>query len=179
MINWADKRLAVAGVAVILVGSGVFFYQKSKSADNLTVQPEITLEPNEQMSEVLPEPMSEEEKQAIEDKFAREGAEMTLLKNVNNGQAVGTAWRNFDGLKFYHKVDASGLSAIEKGYFYEGWLVTDNGFFSTGRMAIINSQGQLYYISDSDKSNYRGIVITLEAEDGNPAPDKHILEGSF
>ena len=46
-------------------------------------------------------------------------------------------------------------------------------------MAVIEGAGNLYYRVDEDKSAFTGVVITLEPEDGNPGPDKHVLEGSF
>jgi hypothetical protein len=172
------QGLVVSVIAVAVLGGGLLIQRALKTPEP-EVSPEITLEPSQQMTSELKEPMSEAEKQVIENKFAQEGAEMTLLKDVTGGQAVGTAWRLFDGNKFYHKIEASGLSPVEKGFFYEGWLVGETGFFSTGRLELIDAKGMLYFTSDEDQSSFRGAVLTLEAEDGNTAPDKHILEGSF
>jgi hypothetical protein len=104
---------------------------------------------------------------------------MVVLKDVAGGQAVGTAWRQFEGEAFSHKIEANGLATLEKGFFYEGWLVGDESFFSTGRLGEVDGQGNLYYKTDEDKSEFRGVVITLESEDGDPAPAEHVLEGSF
>ena len=173
-----SKKVTAIILAFILVGGGFWLVNKNKPKEE-TVSPEITLEPSEQMTQPLQPVMSEAEKQAIEDAFAKEGVEMTLLKDVAGGQAVGTAWRHYDGTKFYHKVDANNLPGLEKGFYYEGWLVGEAGFFSTGRVAVVSGRGELYYTSGEDKSAFRGTVITLEPEDGNEAPAKHILEGSF
>ncbi len=171
------------GAAVILIAvavlAGALVIQRARKSPEPSISPEITLEPSQQITEPLQEPMSEAEKKAIDDKFAKEGAEMTVLKDVSGGQAVGTAWRLFDGSKFYHKIEATNLAGVDKGYYYEGWLVGDNGFFSTGRMSLEGTKAYLYFTSDEDKSAFRGVVVSLETEDGNPAPGKHILEGSF
>lgn len=172
------KKYALGLVAVVVVGGGMWLWNQSKQKEP-AVNPEITLEPTEQITTELQPAMSEAEKQGIEDAFAKEGAEMTLLKDVSGGQAVGTAWRQYDGTRFYHKIDANNLPALEKGFYYEGWLVGESGFFSSGRLAVVSGRGMLYYSAEEDKTGFRGVVVTLEAEDGNPAPDKHVLEGSF
>jgi len=173
-----SKKVTAIILAFILVGGGFWLYRKNQPNQEM-VSPEITLEPTHQITTELVTPMSETEKQVIEDVFAKEGVEMTLLKDVAGGQAVGTAWRQYDGLKFYHKIDANNLTEPEKGFFYEGWLVGEAGFFSTGRLGIVDGRGKLYFAADEDKTGFRGAVVTLEPEDGNEAPDKHILEGSF
>jgi hypothetical protein len=174
-----SKRVTAIILILVLAAAGAWSYLKNQQHNQTTITPEITLEPGEQMTQPLQSAMSEAEKQTIEEAFVKEGAEMTLLKDVTGGQGVGTAWRQYDGTKFYHKVDANNLPGLDKGFYYEGWLVGESGFFSTGRMAVDSGRGKLYYTSSEDKTIFRGVVITLEAEDGNEAPDKHILEGSF
>ncbi|MDP4030826.1 MAG: anti-sigma factor [Patescibacteria group bacterium] len=180
MFSSSKQLRLVLGIVVVLslVGGGYWLINRNQPAEEM-VSPEITLEPTQQMTTELVPPMAETEKQVIEDAFAKEGAEMTLLKDVTGGQAVGTAWRQYDGSTFYHKAEVTNLAALEKGFFYEGWLVGEAGFFSTGRMAAVAGKGELYYKVEEDKSGFRGVVITLESEDGDPSPEKHILEGSF
>ena len=174
--NTLKQVLGILVVVAVVVG-GVMLVRRGKQGEE--VMPEINLEPTKQMMEELPEPMSMKEKQMIEEKFVSEGVEMIVLKDVAQGQSVGTGWRHFDGEEFAFKAEASGLVELEKGFFYEGWLVGKDGFFSTGRLPVVEGKGTLYYQSDEDKSEYDGVVITLEAEDGDEAPDKHVLEGSF
>ncbi len=177
MPNDRLKQIVGGVIVVALVVGGVFLARRGGEEEE--VMPEIMLEPTKQMVKELPEPMTETEKQAIEEKFLEEGVEMTVLKDVANGQAVGTGWRHFDENEFVHKVEATGLAELDKGFFYEGWLVGKDGFFSTGRMAVVNGEGLLYYTADEDKGEFTGVVITLEPEDGDEAPDKHVLEGNF
>jgi hypothetical protein len=179
MENRLSKQVIGALVVIAVIIGGVWLVKRSKPEEE--VMPEIVLESSKMMeSEAgLELPMTETEKAEIEEVFATEGVEMTMLKDVTGGQAVGTAWRQFTDGKFLHKVEATSLSALEKGFFYEGWLVGDEGFFSTGRMGEVVGQGVLYFKADEDKSEFRGVVVTLESEDGDPAPAEHILEGSF
>lgn len=172
------KKIFVGGLVLTLIGGGFWLINRNKQKEEV-VSPEITLEPSEQLAPELVPSMSQVEKQAIDDAFAKEGAEMTLLKDVSGGQAVGTAWRQYDSTKFYHKIDLSNLTAPDKGFFYEGWLVGESGFFSTGRLAVVSGRGMLYYTVAEDKTDFRGVVVTLEEEDGNPAPGKHVLEANF
>lgn len=175
-----NKKALIGVIVVLLIIGGIGLVKKTKKPEE-KISPEITLESTKMIkSEAnLVAPMTEAEKEAIEKTFAQEGAEMTMLKDVSGNQAVGTGRRHFDGTNFVLKVEVSNLPATEKGFYYEGWLVSDKGFFSIGRMASGEGQGKLYYQTKEDKSEFRGVVVTLEPEDGNAAPDKHIVEGSF
>lgn len=175
-----NKKILTGIVAVLLIIGGIVLINNNKKPEEKIV-PEITLESTKMMDSGanLVAPMTEAEKEAIEQTFVQEGAEMTMLKDVSGGQAVGTSWRHFANNSFVLKIEASNLTAMEKGYYYEGWLVGDKGFFSIGRMALMDKQGKLYYQTTEDKSEFRGVVVTLEPEDGDTTPDKHIVEGSF
>lgn len=173
------KKIIVGGLVVVLVISGIWVWKRGQKTEE-PISPEITLESSKMINDSanLKPAMTETEKETIDTTFRENGAEMTMLKDVNDGQSVGTAWRNFDK-KFNLKLDANRLSSPGKGFYYEGWLVGSQGFFSIGRLAEEAGVGQLYYSNEADKSEFKGVVVTLESEDGNPAPDKHILEGNF
>ena len=114
-----SKKVTAIILAFMLVGGGFWLTSRNRQKEE-TVNPEITLEPTQQLTTELVPAMTETEKQTINDVFAKEGAEMTLLKDVSGGQAVGTAWRQYDGTKFYYKIDANNLTALDKGFFFEG-----------------------------------------------------------
>jgi len=176
--NKSLRRFVGLVVVIVIIIGGMWLFKEDKKEED--VAPEIILESSKMMEpEELQLPLSDAEKQKIEDVFLREGVEMTVLRDVSEGQAAGTAWRNYDGQQFSHKLEVTGLESLEKGFYYEGWLVGDEGFFSTGRMAVVEGKGKLYFTSDSDKMEFRGAVVTLEPEDGDTAPAEHILEGSF
>jgi len=172
------KLLTVIVIVIVIIVGGIWTARQGDNEEEIS--PEIILESSKMMEpEELQLPLSDAEKQKIEDIFLREGVEMTVLRDVSGGQAAGTAWRNYDGEQFSHKLEVTGLESLEKGFYYEGWLVGDEGFFSTSRMAVVEGKGRLYFTSDLDKTEFRGVVITLEPEDGDVAPAEHILEGSF
>ena len=176
--NKSLRRFTGVAVVIMIIVGGMWLSKEGKKEEDIA--PEIILESSKMMEpEELQLPLSDAEKQKIEDVFLREGVEMTVLRDVSGRQSAGTAWRNYDGEQFSHKLEAIGLEFLEKGFYYEGWLVGDEGFFSTGRMAVVEGKGKLYFTSDVDKMEFRGAVVTLEPEDGDTAPAEHILEGSF
>lgn len=120
----------------------------------------------------------EEEKKSIEEKYAKTSP--ILLKDVNNGEASGEAWIILKDNVTYHRIFARNMVELQNDDFYEGWLVqkSTGEFFSTGKMTF-NEKYQnwlLEYQAEGDKTNYTKVVITLEPNDGDSAPAKHILE---
>lgn len=74
------------------------------------------------------------------------------------------------------------LAPTTNGDFYEGWLVNreTQDFFSTG-IVVNDPAGEQVnsYKSDIDHQadGYDFYVLTLEPDDGDPAPAEHIVEG--
>ena len=78
---------------------------------------------------------------------------------------------------------AQDLPDLSNGDFYEGWLVRVSPFkfISTGKMekieGVVDNTYVNHFTSDIDYSDYKMYVLTLEPDDGDPAPADHILEG--
>jgi hypothetical protein len=186
-IQSPNARNALIGLGVILLVVAAYFLFKpgqgeiepSPSPEEIIVQEEGTVR---RVGEAV-QPLSEEEIQQLRqdvDEVLNDSGEQTSLTAVEGYAGMGTAIRAFEDGKFYLKLQASGLSMLEKGYFYEGWLSKDGEVLSTGRMEVsADGSGVLYYTASQDRTAYHKVVITLEPEDGNPAPDTHILEGEF
>ncbi len=103
------------------------------------------------------------------------------LSDVIGGTASAEAWIVFKDGVTYHKVIAEQLPVLENDDFYEGWMVNPGpplDFFSTGVMIHDEEKGiwLLKYEIEGDKNDYSKVVITLEPNDGDPAPAKHIIE---
>ncbi len=132
----------------------------------------------------VPEAPSAEEK--MEESFnveIPEDVEKAQLEDVVDGDGMGIATRTFENGTFVHVVLAD-LPDLEEGLFYEGWLVRgtegddDFDYVSTGIMRLGKGGYLLEFESNTDYSEYQGVVITHEEkEDDNP--ETHILEGSF
>ncbi len=129
---------------------------------------------------VISETTTGETEEKIEETFRLdipEDIEKAELKDVTGGTATGIATREFVNGVFTHSVLVD-LPDPEPGYFYEGWLVKGDKFFSTGKMRIAKGGYLLEYDSHVDYSDYGKVVITLEKV-FDATPEKHILEGTF
>lgn len=86
----------------------------------------------------------------------------------------------FEDGTYSHSVQAN-IAIPEDGFFYEGWLVNEKTkeFVSTGQMH--NNFGDVrHYLQFEEKKDLRAyakVIITLEPDDGDPAPAKHVAEG--
>ena len=65
--------------------------------------------------------------------------------------------------------------------YYQGWLVRPEpfGFVSLGNLTYVDGVFVQAYRSKQDLTPYTGYVVTLEANDANPAPADHILQGTL
>ena len=112
-----------------------------------------------------------------------DNAEKTELVDVTGGMASAIATRIYENGVFTHAVLAD-LPDPTSGTFYEGWLVrgkagdSDFDFISTGKMQLAKGGYVLEFESQTDLSDYAGVVVTLETK-LDDVPEEHILEGSF
>ena len=103
---------------------------------------------------------------------------MTGVKGV---AANGVAQAHFfqDGT-FGHAIQLN-IKPAEDGYFYEGWLTKGGKTISTGHLVnkLGDSRHFLTFIGDDDLRDMLKVIITLEKDDGNPAPAQHVAEGTM
>ncbi|MBU1118253.1 hypothetical protein KKH43_00025 [Patescibacteria group bacterium] len=102
------------------------------------------------------------------------------LLNVDNGDSLGQVRTAFDGsYKLYATFER--LPDPGDGDFYEGWIVKKNptSVLSTGKAEKVSGQYYNYYTNEKDLNDHDFYVLTLEPDDGDPAPAKHILEGTI
>lgn len=105
------------------------------------------------------------------------------VRGINtDGKASGTAMAIFkDGVysmmgSFHNLPDPQGSD------FYEGWIVRKGNNFSvisTGRLVKSNGSWSNTYSSGQDLTDHDFFVLTVEPDDGDPAPADHILEGTM
>jgi hypothetical protein len=174
----------VAGIVLLVIAGWLIVKSPGSKEEETSV--EETLVQETPMTEMVEEEkgmtLAQQQQARIKiDEVLQDGnTESTVLKDVSGGQAYGTAYRLNQNGVFYHKAVLKDLPGLEKGYFLEGWLVDPSGsYFSTGRVIPEGTQGVLYYQADKDQSDYNKVVISLEPEDNNPAPAKHLLGGEF
>ncbi|MDQ3158938.1 MAG: anti-sigma factor [bacterium] len=108
--------------------------------------------------------------------------DVAQLSAVGEYTGSGEATRTFDlaGPKFFHDVIAN-IPDPAEGKFYEGWLVNNGKFFSTGKLEKNGEQYILNYVGDKDYPDHNLVVITEETEANglDNKPEAHVLEGSF
>ena len=97
------------------------------------------------------------------------------------GLATGQVGAQFEEGEYLMRATFENLPRPLGRDFYEGWIVrpTPFAFISTGRVERIDGQYVNTYTSSQDLTPYTRYVLTLEADDGNPAPADHILEGEM
>ncbi len=166
-----SKQWVIMGVALIaLAGVSVYFLTNN------------TGESNNQTPLITPQPEASTEVEA-ERKLVY--GVSTALEDVAGSGSSGQATASyFDDGSYELLVEFQNLAPTTNGDFYEGWLVNQAQatFFSTGAVEI-NAAGEvinLYASSvDHQSEGYTFYVLTLEPDDGDPAPAKHILEGNL
>jgi len=168
-----NQKMIIGIVAIIIVVAGVGIYSSNSSKTEM-MEKEVMMQKEKEAMVA-----GESDLEAI---FAK--APSITLKDVSKSGATGVAWvAVYDG-KTYHRVIAKNMPALPGADFYEGWLVKSaitGDFFSTGKMNynVASKEATLDFVTDGDKSDYRFVVITSEPDDGNPKPDKHIIEERF
>lgn len=104
------------------------------------------------------------------------------LVDVAGGSSSGTAKSTFDAGAYMLMATVEDLPALKDGFFYEGWVVRQSpfDFISTG--VITQGADGVWvntYQSTTDYTDYDFYVVTLEPDDGDPAPAAHITEGTM
>lgn len=92
---------------------------------------------------------------------------------------VAQAHQFEDGL-FLHTVSLN-VTPTEDGYFYQGWLLDGEELIPTGQLTnnFGDSRHGLRFEEMADYKANLQVVVTLEADDGNPAPGKRVAEGTM
>ena len=175
--------LAMGIILLVIAGSSYFKNRKvepepTSLPEEIIVQEEGAVKKTDEGEQVLSEEEVRQLREEVDGVLSAGGKTASLNDIVDTG-ARGEAKTAFSDGKFYCKMTASGLKAVEKGYYYEGWLKNEDNL-SIGRMEVnLFGEGVLYYTASIDRSDYGKVVLTLEPEDGDPEPGKAVLEGSF
>jgi hypothetical protein len=103
------------------------------------------------------------------------------LVDVSGGQAAGVAQAGLMDGMYNLLAEFDQLPEPQGTDFYEGWVVRKEPFhfISTGELS---KQGENYFNVFSvqeDLTDHDFYVLTLEPDDGDPAPAEHILEGTM
>jgi len=105
----------------------------------------------------------------------------SALSGVGEYKANGVTQSHlFDDGYFLHTANIN-IELAEDGYFYEGWLVKGSDVVSTGHLSNYfgDVRHAVRFESETDYTDYTKVVITLEPDDGNPAPAVHVAEATL
>jgi len=158
----------IVAVLALIVGGSLYFYSGEEDISDKQIYDDGIADVEDEIGET------------DGDEIIMASPEKTNLVQVSEVEGSAVANRVYSGGEFIHTIVAE-LPALDEG-FYEGWLIRiiegQTEFFSTGKMEESDNSYYLEYRSDTDKSSYSEIVVTLELEDDG-LPEKHVLEGTF
>jgi hypothetical protein len=103
------------------------------------------------------------------------------ITEVGDFRANGIAQAHmFEDGYFLHTITLN-IEPAADGYFYEGWLIKGPSVISVGHLSNYfgDSRHSLRFDANEDYTGYTKVVITLEPDDGDPAPADHIAEGTL
>jgi hypothetical protein len=102
------------------------------------------------------------------------------LKDVVGGNSLGLVRANFADEAYDMIAIFENLPEPTGDDFYEGWIVrqgADSSVISTGRVMMFDGEYINIYESNQDLTDHTFYVLTIEPDDGDPAPADHVLEG--
>jgi hypothetical protein len=101
------------------------------------------------------------------------------LVDVANGNATGKAYAKQSEESYMLYATFENLPDITDEFFYEGWVVRKSplSVLSTGKAVIKDGRYENNYLADGDLADHDFYVLTVEPDDGDPAPADHVLEG--
>lgn len=106
----------------------------------------------------------------------RDGARVDLAGTELEPTASGTAWLEPTDAGWSILIDLEGLPPAEDGYYYEGWVWSDDGDgVSIGTFHLRNGLERLSLWSGVDVADYPSIWISRQAEGGGPAVSEEIV----
>lgn len=104
------------------------------------------------------------------------------LADVTGGGAYGIARSTVENGQYKLFMTGGGLPEPSEDYFYEGWVVRrgeNMSVISTGALEYVDGEYVNAFMSSTDFLDHTFYVLTLEPNDGDPAPAEHILEGTM
>lgn len=104
------------------------------------------------------------------------------LTDVSGGSSTGTAMAGYHPAGYALEARFQNLPDPEGTDFYEGWILVQGDpttVMTTGRAKKEGEEYVNMFSSDEDLTERTFYVLTLEPDDGDPSPAKHIIEGEM
>ena len=99
-----------------------------------------------------------------------------VLTNVSADPAEGSGF--YGTMEDETRLFAS-FDVVDPGedFFYEGWLVCEGKPYTTNALTLNEGKYENIFVSTEVPTNCQKYVLTIEPDDGDPAPAAHVLEG--
>lgn len=190
------KILGLLGI-VVLLGAGCAASEPENTQDEVVEidRDAILMEAkdnglilSDEESKIMKESMQEDSGESMETGLEAylnqdfKGWESAALADVTGGESFGLAYAKFENGTYTMVAKFGNLPTLGEGYFYEGWVVRRGEDFSviSSGPAVVTEDGFVnIYQSQTDLIDHDFYVLTLEPDDGDPAPAEHILEGTL
>jgi hypothetical protein len=184
--------------AVIILILGAFYYtgnnsQNAPADDMLHSDDAMKMEEVAMMEKAEPTKdamMKDVDEAMMKDMMAMAFEYSGQLDDVTGGDTVrgistggngsGVAQANYKDGAYDLLVTFKNIPDPEGTDFYEGWIVRRGDNFSvisTGKVEKVDGVYTNAYSSGEDLTDHDFYVLTIEPDDGNPAPADHIVEG--
>ncbi|MBT6401025.1 hypothetical protein HN803_06540 [candidate division WWE3 bacterium] len=157
------KKLLLFALFIAIVFTG--FNMFSRKADEAVMVEEVT----EEVAMAEPTPEYDVYKATLEDV-------------TEDGISSGEVEAYYVNGVYRLEAAFSDLPELEKGFFYEGWVVREGNDFdviSTGETKMSDGVEINAFTRSENLIDHTFYVLTLEPDDGDPAPAEHILEGTL
>jgi len=105
-----------------------------------------------------------------------------VLEDVANGNSSGQAMAGYSEEGYRMIATFKNLPEPKGTDFYEGWLVQKSPLDVISTGVVEKNQDGVYvdtFVSADDLTSHDFYVLTIEPDDGDPAPADHIVEGTF
>lgn len=104
------------------------------------------------------------------------GTQVALAGTELQPAATGSAWLEPTDAGWAIRIDLEDLPPAEAGYYYEGWVWSDDGEgVSIGTFHLRNGMEPLQLWAGVDVLEYPSIWISLQAEGGGPQVSEEIV----
>lgn len=166
------KQTLIALLAIGLI-FGVYVFFKTDNQPTPPTPPAM-----EEMAEEKMEEMTYQYKGTLSD--VTEGKIVTGIDT--KGNAAGMVQATYEQNTYSLLATFDGLPDPQGTDFYEGWVVRKGenmSVISTGRAEKVDGKYQNTFEASQDLTDHDYYVLTIEPDDGDPAPAEHILDGTM
>ena len=174
------KKIKLKQIIVALIGVLVLIGVLTHSqGDTITDQVETIIPDEAEVSINMNELLGNADDEVVPEVVSVERISGSLA-DVSGGTATGVASATY-GDSYEMVATFEGLPDPQpEGYFYEGWVVrrgANQSVISSGVATKTATGYENVFVHPDNLLDHDFYVLTLEPDDGDPAPAEHILEG--